>query len=127
ELRLAAAMERIDAVLALGEGGELVAELELLIAENPLQERLRGQLMLALYGSGRQAEALETYRATRDLLLEELGLEPSRALQRLERAILNQDASLELAAREPLRSQVCPFKGLAPYDRDDAEYFCGRE
>ena len=127
ELRLAAAMERVDAVLALGRGGEVIAELELLIAENRLQERLRGQLMLALYGSGRQAEALETYRATRELLLQELGLEPSRSLQRLERAILNQDASLELPAGSQRRSLVCPFKGLASYDRDDAEYFCGRE
>jgi DNA-binding SARP family transcriptional activator/WD40 repeat protein len=127
ELRLAAAMERTDAVLALGGGSDVVAELELLVAENPLQERLRGQLMLALYRSGRQAEALEAYRVTRELLLRELGLEPSRALQRLERAILNQDASLELADRVQPRSPICPFKGLAPYDRDDAEFFCGRE
>src|SRR5919202_4327930 len=87
ELRLAALLERIEADLALGRHAELVGELEAIVAEHPLQERLRGRLMLALYGSGRQAEALEVYRETRTLLAEELGLEPSQELQRLERLL----------------------------------------
>jgi DNA-binding SARP family transcriptional activator len=97
ELRLAAVEDRIDADLALGRHGELIAELESLIGQNPSRERLRGQLMLALYRAGRQAEALEAYRATRTALIDELGIEPSPALQRLERAILAQDEMLELA------------------------------
>ena len=92
--RLAALEERIDADLALGRHAGLVGELEALVAEQPLRERLRGQLMVALYRSGRQAEALEAYRAARRTLVDELGLEPSRALQELERAILNQDPAL---------------------------------
>jgi predicted ATPase/DNA-binding SARP family transcriptional activator len=99
ELRLVAVMERIDADLALGAGSELIAELETLIAAEPLQERLRGQLMLALYRAGRQADALALYRETSELLRDELGLEPSRALQELERAILQQHAALEPAPR----------------------------
>jgi DNA-binding SARP family transcriptional activator/WD40 repeat protein len=129
ELRLTARMDRIDADLALGRADELIPELEALTAGNPLQERLRGQLMLALYRAGRQAEALEAYRQTRELLREELGLEPSRALQRLERSILNQDAELERAVTPPPARDtgVCPFKGLAAYDGDNAEFFFGRE
>ena len=96
DLRLGALEDRIDADLALGRQGELVAELEELVSEHPLRERMRGQLMLALYRSGRQAEALEAYRRFRRALVEELGIEPSRALQELERAILTQDPSLEV-------------------------------
>ena len=129
ERRLVAEMERVDADLALGRDAELVGELELLVASNPLQERLRGQLMTALYRAGRQIDALEVYRDASELLRSELGLEPSRALQELERAILTQDSSLEPAAREAVRpdSVVCPFKGLASFDRADAGYFFGRE
>ncbi|MGH3091799.1 MAG: BTAD domain-containing putative transcriptional regulator, partial [Gaiellaceae bacterium] len=104
ELRQAALEERFEAHLALGRGVDLVGELEALVAEHPLRERLRGQLMLALYRSGRQAEALELYQATRRLLVDELGIEPSPSLQRLETAILRQDPSLEpplAAAAEP--------------------------
>ena len=96
ELRLAALEERIEADLAVGCHGELVPELEALVRANPLRERLRAQLMIALYRSGRQAEALDTYRQARRTLLEELGLEPSRRLQDLERAILSQDPTLDL-------------------------------
>ena len=99
ELRLAAIEERIDADLALGRDSELVAELERLVAQEPLRERLRGQLMLALYRSGRQAEALDVYRRARRKLAEELGLEPGEALQQLERAILNQDPALSRPPR----------------------------
>jgi DNA-binding SARP family transcriptional activator len=95
ELRLAALTDRIEGDLAAGRGSELVPELEGLVAANPLQERLRGQLMLALYRAGRQADALAVYRDTREFLSEELGLEPSKALQQLERAILTQDAALD--------------------------------
>ncbi len=97
ELRLAAIERRIDADLALGRHAELVGELEALVDQHSLQERLRGQLMVALYRSGRQAEALEAYHATRRDLGEGLGIEPSPALQKLERAILRQDPGLDLA------------------------------
>jgi DNA-binding SARP family transcriptional activator/glutamine cyclotransferase len=95
EQRLAALEQRIDADLALGRHAQLVLELEGLVRGHPLRERLRGQLMLALYRCGRQADALEVYRSGRRLLDEELGLEPDDELQRLERAILNHDPSLE--------------------------------
>ena len=95
EQRLAALEQRIEAELALGRHVELVPELEGLVREQPLRERLRGQLMLALYRGGRQADALEVYRSGRRLLGEELGLEPDEELQRLEKAILNHDPSLE--------------------------------
>ena len=94
ELRLGALELRVDADLALGRYAELVAELEHLVREHPLRERLRAALMRALYGSGRQAEALEVYRETRRLLVDELGIEPSLALHDLEQAILRQDPGL---------------------------------
>jgi YVTN family beta-propeller protein len=99
ELRLSALEERIEADLALGRHHDLVAELEALVAHNPLRERLRGQLMLALYRSGRQAQALDAYQGARRMLVDELGIEPGQALQRLEKAILVQDATLELQPR----------------------------
>jgi DNA-binding SARP family transcriptional activator len=95
ELHLAAVEERIEADLALGRHAELVAELEGLVARHPLRERLRGQLMKALYRSGRQAEALAAYHDARRALLGELGIEPGRALQDLQRGILEQDPSLD--------------------------------
>jgi len=96
ELRLAAQLERVEADLALGRHAELVGELEALVEEHPLQERSRGELMLALYRAGRQAEALAVYRETRKLLSDELGLEPSEELRRLERRILSHDPELDL-------------------------------
>jgi DNA-binding SARP family transcriptional activator len=101
ELRLAALEQRVDADLALGRHAELVGELGQLVAQNPLRERLRGQLMLALHRSGRQAEALDVYQATRRALVEELGIEPSPALQELEKAMLRQDPALDLASATP--------------------------
>ena len=95
EQRLSALEQRIAADLELGRHAQLVPELEGLVREHPLRERLRGQLMLALYRCGRQAEALDVYRTGRRLLDEELGLEPGEELRRLERAILNHDPSLE--------------------------------
>ncbi len=102
ELRLTALEERIDADLALGHHGDLVSELQLVVSQQPLRERFRGQLMLALYHSGRQAEALEAYQEARRTLVDELGLEPSLELRELEQAILNQDLSLKLSSDEPL-------------------------
>ena len=103
ELRLAALESRIDADLALDRHLELVGELQGLLVENPLRERLRGQLMLALYRSGRQAEALEAYRDGRRVFVEELGIEPGPALQELEGAILRQDPQLGGHEAEPAR------------------------
>jgi DNA-binding SARP family transcriptional activator len=114
ELRLATLEDRIDADLALGHSG-LVGELEGLIAHHPLRERLRGQLMLALYRSGRQSEALEAYRDTRRTLVEEVGVEPGPALKRLEREILAQDPGLEAPAREP-PTPSRPAAALASHD-----------
>jgi DNA-binding SARP family transcriptional activator len=97
ERRLHALEERIEADLALGRHAELVAELDALVVEHPLRERPRGQLMLALYRSGRQADALAAYRELAQALREQLGLAPSPALRRLEQRILTQDPMLELA------------------------------
>ena len=96
ELHLQAIQGRIDADLALGRHDLLVGELEALVAAHPLAERLRGQLMLALYRSGRQADALEVYLQTRRVLLDDLGLEPGEDLKRLHAAILSHDPELEL-------------------------------
>src|ERR687888_2535096 len=106
ELRVAALEARIEADLALGRHRELVGELEGLVRLHPLREHLHGQLMLALYRSGRQADALAAYRAARRTLVQELGIEPSVGLQRLEQAILAQDAALDLLA--PARQAADP-------------------
>jgi predicted ATPase/DNA-binding SARP family transcriptional activator len=98
ELRLAAIEDRVDADLALGRHAELVPELEPLASEYPFRERLRGQLMLALYRCGRQAEALHVFQNGRTALVEELGIDPGPALHQLELRILRQDPSLDLAA-----------------------------
>ena len=119
ELRLSAVMDRVDADLALGAGGELVGELEALVDAEPFQERLRAQLMRALYRAGRQADALALYRRTSELLRDELGLEPSRALQELEQQMLLHDPALEVAPREAQRAHPSlpvpptPFLGRA--------------
>ena len=94
ELRIVAREELAEAELELGHHARLVGELEALLIEQPLRERLRAQLMIALYRSGRQAEALAAYRDARRILADELGLEPSDELQQLERAILTQDQAL---------------------------------
>src|SRR5262249_54568994 len=105
---------RMDAELARGRHAALVPELEAYVAEHPLRERLRGQLMLALYRCGRQADALEAYRDGRSLLVDELALDPSPALQRLERAILSQDPGLELAAPSPTSVATAPAPSQDP-------------
>jgi DNA-binding SARP family transcriptional activator/tetratricopeptide (TPR) repeat protein len=96
--RLVAAEERIEAELALGHHATVCPDLERLVGEHPLRERLRGQLMLALYRSGRQADALETYRAGRLLLVEELGVEPGPGLRRVHEQVLAADPGLDLPA-----------------------------
>ena len=103
EKHLSALEDRIEADLALGGGAELVAELEALAREHAFNERLLGQLMLALYRCGRQAEALELFRTARHRLADELGLEPGMQLRQLERQILAHDPALR-APRRPLQS-----------------------
>jgi len=106
EARLAALEDRIDADLALGRQEQLVGELDALVREYPLRERLRAQLMLALYRSGRQVESLAVYRDARETLVGELGLEPGRSLQELEQAILRQDPQLGPTLRRPPRPRA---------------------
>jgi YVTN family beta-propeller protein len=101
DLRLAAIEERIEADLALGRHEGVVAELETLVSQHPYRERLRAQLMVALYRCGRQAEALDAYRRARRTLAEELGIDPGPRLSELERAILRQDPSLEAPPQAP--------------------------
>ncbi len=103
ELRLEAIEERIAAELACGRDVDLAGELRALVSEHPLRERLRAQLMLALYRGGRQAEALETMREGRRMLVDELGIEPGPELRRLERMILAHDPELtaQRAASRP--------------------------
>jgi predicted ATPase/DNA-binding SARP family transcriptional activator len=98
ELRLVALEDRFEAELALGRDALLVPELERHVAENPVRERFCAQLMLALYRAGRQAEALERYRETRDRLVREVGVEPGPELRRLQRAVLAQDPALDRRA-----------------------------
>ena len=96
ELRLQALEDRLEADLGRGHERAVVAELQPLVAEHPFRERLRGLLMLALYRSGRQTEALDVYRETRSLLADQLGLEPSETLRELERRVLAHDPQLEV-------------------------------
>jgi YVTN family beta-propeller protein len=112
ELRLAAIEERVEADLAVGRHDAVVQELEQLVARHPLRERLRGQLMLALYRSGRQAEALEVYRDGRRTLADQLGLEPSPVLQQLERAILAHDQAIQSPTRRTARDRAGRKAGL---------------
>jgi DNA-binding SARP family transcriptional activator/pimeloyl-ACP methyl ester carboxylesterase len=104
ELRIAVLEWRIEADLALGHHRDVVSELEALIAEHPLRERLRSQHMLALYRSGRHAEALASYQAFRRRLADELGMEPSASLRDLERLMLQQDPALELPTSPQARA-----------------------
>jgi DNA-binding SARP family transcriptional activator/WD40 repeat protein len=131
ELRRTATEDLIDSRLAAGGAGQLVAELQAMVREGPLRERRWGQLMVALYRAGRQAEALQVFTRAREVLAGELGIEPGPELQRLQAAILAQDPGLERGWRahaEPGRpTDVCPYKGLARFETADAEFFFGRE
>ena len=101
ELRLAAVEQRLEAELELGHHARLLAELETLVREHPLRERPRALLMLALYRAGRQADALDVYRTTRNSLADEYGIEPSASLRELERRILVQDPALDVSGTAP--------------------------
>ena len=111
-LQLAAVEDRIAAELAIGRHAELIPELEALVAGHPYRERLRREHMLALYRSGRQAEALDAYRRARETLVEELGIEPGAELQELERAILRQDPELALPAARAKSNIPAPLTPL---------------
>ncbi len=118
EERVSALMDLIDCELALGQHEEVVQELETLVHQHPLRERLRAQLMLALYRSGRQADALTVYQDARRTLVEELGLEPGRELQALERGVLAHDPALEAppaqaSTREPRVPQARRWRAAA--------------
>ncbi|MEU9158716.1 BTAD domain-containing putative transcriptional regulator [Streptomyces sp. NPDC048424] len=119
ERRLAAAEQRFELCLALGESGELISGLRALITQHPLRETLRGQLMLALYRSGRQAEALKEYGEVRELLVDELGIDPGPRLARLYEAILRD--SPELAAPERPRPVPVAPAPAAPVLPEPAE------
>ncbi len=118
ELRLAALEDRIDADLACGRHAELVAELEALVAAHPLRERLRRQLVLALYRAGRQADALAAYRAARDKLMDDLGLEPTPELRQLEQAILTHDVAVRAPVARGMRSGGLPAPVTRTIGRD---------
>lgn len=133
EQRLAATEDRIMADLMCGRHVELVGELHALTAAHPLRPRLLGQLMLALHRSGRQAEALATYRSARDTMAEELGLEPTMELQQLHQAILQDDASIDVAGQPAPGEAVSLVAGVSPPPGrphqlpQDAAVFVGRE
>ena len=134
ELRLGGLEDRIDSDLRIGLAGELVSELEALYEEHPLRERPVGQLMLALYRAGRQAEALRAFERFRRTLGEEMGIDPSPELHRLEEQILLHDSRLRPLGerRSPVRSAAGaevanPFKGLRSFVEDDAADFFGRD
>ena len=114
EMRLVATEDRVDADLALGRHRQVVPELERMVAEHPLRERVRGQAMLALYRSGRQADALAAYRTGRARLVDQLAVEPGPALRGLERAILRQDAALDPPESESPRPSGVPAANDEP-------------
>src|SRR5262249_35096529 len=127
ELRLSTFEDLAEAELALGRHEQLIPRLHSFVAAQPLRERARAQLMLALYRDGRQSDALAEYRAARETLIEEIGIEPGPALQSLERAILVQDESLAAPAdgvverRLELPAAPTPLLGRARELRDAAE------
>ena len=120
EIRVAALELRLEADLAAGRHVEVVGELETLVAEHPLRERLRLNLMTALYRSGRQAEALDAYQEARRALVDELGIEPSSQLRELERAILRQDPSLGDQAPVSVRMQDAGERSILVALTDEA-------
>jgi DNA-binding SARP family transcriptional activator len=128
EARLVALEERLEVDLRLGRHAELIGELEALVAAYPDRERLRRQLMVALYRSGRRAGALAAYRSARQFLVEELGVEPSRALQQLERSILQADPALEPAFPAATAALHQPASAGRPRQLPpDVDDFTGRE
>ena len=120
DLRVAAVEQLIEAKLALGRHVEVVGQLEALIEEHPFRERLRAQLMLALYRADRQADALQAYQDARRKLVEELGIEPGERLRELERAILAQDAALAVPAAPAAQEEAPPELDEAPPEPEGA-------
>jgi DNA-binding SARP family transcriptional activator len=130
EARLASLEDRIEADLALRRHRQLVAELERLVREHPLRERLRAQLMVSLYRTGRQADALDCYRSGRRAMIDELGLEPGRALKELEAAILRHDPALEApveASASPRAASSGQIAAVAVRDEVSRDPVLGRE
>jgi DNA-binding SARP family transcriptional activator len=129
ELRLVATEQRVEAELALGRHAQLVAELEALVPAHPLRESLRCKLMLALYRCGRQADALAAYHDARRMLVDELGIEPSRSLRELQQAVLAQDPVLELAsmAREASATTSRSTSGFVGREAELTELRTGLE
>src|SRR5947207_7756627 len=121
ELRLTALMDRIDCDLALGCHEQVLGELHVLVGEQPLRERLRAQLMLALYRADRQADALDVYAEARRTLVGDLGIEPSEPLQRLQQAILRHDPSLETPEGTATVNGLAPSAAAPPTPIADAD------
>ncbi len=133
EVRLRVLEGRIEGDIRTNRGSGLIPELSGLVAEHPYREGLRALQMLALYRSGRQAEALAVYQQTRHALAQELGIEPSPALQRLEQSLLDHDPRLEtdiafsaLTIGQSQDRERNPYKGLRSFTEEDAEDFYGR-
>ena len=129
ERRLSVLQDCMDLELQLGRHGEVVAELTELVANNPLNERFRAQLMMALYRAGRQSDALEVFRAGREILQEDLGIDPGEELCNLERAILAHDTQITSPAGEqvaglPAKEVILPIPRQLPRTTAD---FVGRE
>jgi WD40 repeat protein/DNA-binding SARP family transcriptional activator len=127
EVRRTAEEDLLDARLAAGDHREVVAEMEVRVAEEPLRERRWAILALAQFRCGRQGDALRSLRRARRILVEELGVDPGPELVALEQAILRQDADLLAAPQAAAISAECPYKGLASYDVADADSFFGRD
>lgn len=134
ELRLAVREDYLDARLATGDASTVIVEAKRLVAEHPLRERLWALLIIALYRAGQQGEALRTFSRMRQVLVEELGIEPSAELRDLEQRILDQDPTLAESVQVPSRSTATraasvrnPYKGLRAFDEADAADFFGRE
>jgi predicted ATPase/DNA-binding SARP family transcriptional activator len=127
EMRLAATEEWFEVRLAAGQHAELVGELTELVARHPLRERLHGQRMIALYRSGRQAEALAAYQLARQTLDDELGLDPSPELRELEQAMLRQDATLTAPRRAPRDERPAPVVRLTSFVGRNRERLALRE
>jgi hypothetical protein len=117
ELRLVAVERRTEADLALGRHADLIGELEAIVRDQPLRERLRAHLMLALYRAGRQADALAVYQDGRRILVEQLGIDPGQSLQQLEQSILRHDAALDFEAAVEAADELRPVAQQTPQPR----------
>ena len=127
ELRRDAEELWLDAAIQSGHHREVLAEAQAMVRAAPLRERRWQLLALAQYQSGRQGEALRTLQELRRLLVSELGLDPGPELVDLEGAILRQDPALQVESAPTHQDEGCPYRGLTPYDVDDADVFFGRD